>query len=795
MTLTVTDALGAVSTSTQSIVVRGANQLPVAQFTSRTDRVTVSLDGRVAADADGTIASYSWAFGDGATGSGARADHTYAGAGTYQVTLTVTDDRGGSASITRAVTVELPPNAVPAAAFTKSMSDLSVVVDGSGSTDSDGTIVSYAWAFGDGGTASGVSASHVYAAAGAYTVVLTVTDDRGGVATSSTVVDVVVSNVLVDDSFERTLAGSWGSAPKGGAWSLSGTASRFSVADGAGSVVLSTSATQAASLAGVSSTSTRLSARFMVDKIANAQYISFIGRQVGTEQYLLRARIAADGSVILHVMRGGTAIGAGYTVPGLTVVPGMTYTAMFEVTGSGPTALNAKVWKAAGAEPGAWQITRTDSTAVLQGAGGIGVSSFVPTSANAYPVRVSFSDISAIDPAVTATPPNQKPTAAVTGSSSDLSATFDASGSSDPDGVIASYAWTYGDGAVESGTAPNATHVYAVAGTYTVTVTVTDDRGAQSTATKEFVATAPPANQAPLAAFTTGVTGLAVTVDGSTSSDPDGTIASYAWSFGDGGTAAGVTANQTYAAAGTYTVTLTVTDDKGSTSAKTADVVVIAPPVAPAVLAQDLFERAGTGGWGSADQGGSWTITGSAGAFSVGGGAGVIALTNSTTQTASLRAVSTANAKVTTTFSLDKIAAGQYVNIVGRQGGERSVCAAGQSRRRRHRNSVHAEEWRDNRIRCACRGPGDHSGRLIQSGVPGHRRRTHHVVREALEGRGYGALHLAGQHDGHHRGTAGRWLRGAVGICSLVGCRLSGRALSPRGRRDRSDSMTASRDE
>ncbi len=72
----------------------------------------------------------------------------------------------------------------------------------------------------------------------------------------------------------------------------------------------------------MSSSNTLLATSFSVDKIANAQYISFIGRQVGAEQYLLRVRIATDGSVILHVMRGGTAIGAGFTVPGLTIVPG-----------------------------------------------------------------------------------------------------------------------------------------------------------------------------------------------------------------------------------------------------------------------------------------------------------------------------------------------------------------------------------------------------------------------------------------------------------------------------------------
>ncbi len=85
-------------------------------------------------------------------------------------------------------------------------------------------------------------------------------------------------------------------------------------------------------------------------------------------------------------------------------------------------------------------------------------------------------------------------------------------------------------------------------------------------------------NAAPAASFTSTATGLAVAVDGSASTDPDGTIASYAWDFGDGTTAAGTKASRTYAAAGTYTVKLTVTDDKGATGTKSTPVTVTAAP-------------------------------------------------------------------------------------------------------------------------------------------------------------------------------------------------------------------------
>ena len=84
-----------------------------------------------------------------------------------------------------------PVNEPPTASFTVSCADLSCDVDGSGSTD-DGTITSYVWDFGDGGSATGATASHTYAAAGTYQVTLTVTDDQD--ATDSHVEEVTVSD-------------------------------------------------------------------------------------------------------------------------------------------------------------------------------------------------------------------------------------------------------------------------------------------------------------------------------------------------------------------------------------------------------------------------------------------------------------------------------------------------------------------------------------------------------------------------------------------------------------------------
>jgi len=106
-----------------------------------------------------------------------------------------------------------------------------------------------------------------------------------------------------------------------------------------------------------------------------------------------------------------------------------------------------------------------------------------------------------------------------------------------------------------------------------------DNAGNLSTSSNTANATTPACNQAPLANAgpdQTATVGASVTLNGSGSSDPDGTIASYAWTFGDGGSASGITVNHAYATAGTFVATLTVTDNQGLQGSDTAVVNVAA---------------------------------------------------------------------------------------------------------------------------------------------------------------------------------------------------------------------------
>lgn len=152
---------------------------------------------------------------------------------------------------------------------------------------------------------------------------------------------------------------------------------------------------------------------------------------------------------------------------------------------------------------------------------------------------------------------------------------FDGTASSDPDGTIASYRWEFGDGSQSSEATPS--HAYAQPGNYKVTLTVTDDAGRTASKTEEVsVRDAPPI--ASFSVLTTSPTaGSPVSFDGSASSDPDGSIASYRWEFGDGGISSEAKPSHTYATAGEYTVKLVVTDEGHEVNSATHTITVAAP--------------------------------------------------------------------------------------------------------------------------------------------------------------------------------------------------------------------------
>ena len=150
------------------------------------DKLTLDASRSIVSPlSEGTVISYSWDWdGDGTydeTASEAVATHTYDKAGTYKVSLKVTAFDNISSTDTLTVTINninQVPTANPGGPYTVTAGK-ELTLDGSASSDSDGSIAEYIWDFGDSSTGSGIKPAHTYASAGEYTVTLKVKDDKG----------------------------------------------------------------------------------------------------------------------------------------------------------------------------------------------------------------------------------------------------------------------------------------------------------------------------------------------------------------------------------------------------------------------------------------------------------------------------------------------------------------------------------------------------------------------------------------------------------------------------------------
>src|SRR5207249_1297472 len=170
------------TTSQQSITISSAPPALTASFTySPSSPQAGQLVTFTASSSGGTAPyAYTWSFGDGSSGTGASATHTYNAAGTFNVVLTVNDSGSPqqTTSSQQSITVSSPPPAL-AASFTYSPSSPQTgqSVSFTGSASGGTSPYSYSWNLGDGSTGTGSSVTHTYSSAGTYTVILTVQDN------------------------------------------------------------------------------------------------------------------------------------------------------------------------------------------------------------------------------------------------------------------------------------------------------------------------------------------------------------------------------------------------------------------------------------------------------------------------------------------------------------------------------------------------------------------------------------------------------------------------------------------
>ncbi|WP_130011476.1 PKD domain-containing protein [Serinicoccus sediminis] len=532
------------------------NAAPTAEFTASTDDLAVSLDASASADEDGEIVGYAWDYGDGETGEGVTTTHTYAEDGTYEVTLTVTDDRGGEATSTQSVSVQGPPNVDPTAQFTTSTDDLAVSLDASASADEDGEIVGYAWDFGDGETGEGVTTTHTYAQAGTYEVTLTVTDDRGGEATTTQDVTVAVQpnieptaaftadtdllEVSVDASSSVDEDGEivsyvWDFGDGGVGEGV--TAAHTYASAGTYEVTLTVTDDEGAEV----SVSEDVTVSESVEPVTS----TVIERDASWSWYYgADAPVAAwkDGGDLAGWESGAAPLGFGF--PEVTT----------DIDVDGPTTDRPR----AAYFVREFEVERADRVVslVLDTVADDGAVIYVngvevgrqnmregEVTHFTYAPSARRRDVALADPFVIEVPV-------------DLLV--------DGTNVVAAE-----------------THL-----NYRNTRDLSFDLDAELTTLGAGASTP---NQPPSAGFAVVSDLLEVSVDASSSVDEDGEIVSYVWDFGDGGVGEGVTAAHTYASAGTYEVTLTVTDDEGAEVSVSEDVTVSesVEPVTSTVIERD----------------------------------------------------------------------------------------------------------------------------------------------------------------------------------------------------------------
>jgi PKD repeat protein len=547
VTVTVRDDLGRGASDLLSVTATPANQPPqvAATATPNTGAAPLAVAFRAnATDPDGDALTYAWNFRDGATASTANPQHTFAAVGTYDVALLVTDSRGATTNQTLRITVAAnqPPQVAATATPTSGIAPLTVVFQANAS-DKESDALTYAWSFDDGGTASTPTAQHTFAASDGYDVVLTVTDARG--ATTSQTIQITV-NPNQPPQVAATATPTSGMAPLSVAF-------QANASDPEGDAL-----TYAWSFRDGGTAST-----------ANPQH-TFAA--AGTYDVALLVT-DARGAVTSRTLR----ITANANQP-----PQVAATA---TPTSGPAPLLVR-FNAGATDPEGDALTYSWSF----GDGG-SASTVNPerTYEDPDPYRVTLTVTDARGAATTDTlwidvlgnqPPHVAPTATPSTGLAPLLVQFSA-GASDPEGEALTYRWTFGDGG--TATTPNPQHLYEDPDPYTVTLTVTDARGASTTANLAVVAYVVPPNQpprvAPSAVPMAGIAPLRVAFNAG-ATDPEGEPLMVRWRLGTTILSALPTFEHTFNDAGTYNVELLVLDRSGGSAEATLSIVVTAntPP-------------------------------------------------------------------------------------------------------------------------------------------------------------------------------------------------------------------------
>ncbi len=565
------------------------------------------------------ITSWAWSFGDGGTSTLQSPSHTYSAAGTYTVSLAVTNAVGSDTdtipNLITASVVPVPPTADFSGTPTSGDAPLAVTFTDL-STPGTSPITTRLWDFGDQTTSTEVSPSHTYTNPGSYTVVLSVSTAAGD-DTENKAAYIVVSAPLLPPTAAFSAAPTAGFVPLAVAFtdqSVNGgspiTSWAWNFGDGGTSTLQSPSHTYSAAGTYTVSLAVTNAVGSDTDTIPNLITASVVPvpptadfsgtptsgnaplavtftdlSTAGTSPITARLWDFGDQTTSTEVSPSHT-----YTNPGTyTVVLSVSTAAgddtenkpSYVVVSPAPTAPNVGISAVPTGGVAPLVVTFTDQsvnggspiTSWAWGFGDGGTStaqnpSHTYTSVGAYTVSLTVtnivgSDTDSIPGFITVSPvaPTASFSASPTSGSAPLAVNF-TDQSANGGAAITSWAWSFGDGGAS--TEQNPSHTYTTVGTYTVSLTVTNVAGSDTDSIPGLVTVSPSAPTASFTALpTVGFVPLAVTFTDQ-SVNGGSPITSWAWSFGDGGTSTLQSPSHTYGAAGTYTVSLAVTNAVGS---------------------------------------------------------------------------------------------------------------------------------------------------------------------------------------------------------------------------------------
>lgn len=396
-----------------------------------------------------------------------------------QATTSISASRGVQFSLAVAPGVEAEPgNTAPVASFTAVCDGMTCAFDANGSSDADGDPLTFSWAFGDGATETGATASRTYATAGGYTVTLTVDD---GTTTTQTTRD--VSPAPIDETV--------GELSHVGAASTAGARTQHIVR-----IPATVSSGDLLVLAFTSNSNTGTTSAPVgwtsVESVDGSGMLSRVwSKTAGAGDANSNVTVTTSATVksVVSVAAYRSTIG----IPSITAAEGKAVNSSASshtapaVAIQGTTSWLVNIWGEKSSTTTTWTLPvssteRTEASATGSGkvsqiigdsdAAVAGPTSGTPT-ASTSPASSRGTQIAlAIATGSEANPGNQPPTPAFTATCSGLACSFDASGSTDADDDPLTFAWTFGDGATASG--PTASRTYAAAGTYTVAVIVSD---------------------------------------------------------------------------------------------------------------------------------------------------------------------------------------------------------------------------------------------------------------------------------------------------------------------------------